>query len=175
MKISVKPQVYVFFVALLLLVPLPWLSAWLVAIVFHELCHICAVYLSGGKIFRLKIGENGICMDSTPLTEGKRLFCILCGPLGGLLPVLLSQWLPRIAICCWVLSIYNLLPFLPLDGGRALHILIKKQEHFLLCEKICLGLFTALALYGTFFLHLGPLPVVVVVLFWIRNRKFPCK
>ncbi len=175
MPISVRPQVYIFMVLLLLLVPLPWLSAWLVAVLFHELCHICAVYLSGGKILGATIGANGICMDSTPLTEGKRLVSILCGPLGGLLPVLLGKWFPRVAICCWVLSVYNLLPFLPLDGGRALQMLIKNEKHYTWLERFCLGILTVLALYGTLFYRLGFLPIIIVGLFWVRNRKFPCK
>ncbi len=175
MQISVRPQVYIFLVALLLLVPLPWLTAWLIAVLFHELCHIWAVCLFGGEILGITIGTNGICMDSTPLTEGKRLFSVLCGPIGGLLPAFLGSWFPRLAICCWVLSVYNLLPFLPLDGGRALQILIKKQKHFIWSERICLGILTAMALYGTLKLQLGLLPLLLVLLFWIRNRKIPCK
>ena len=104
MGITIRPQIYIFLAVLLLFIPFSWLSAWLIAVIFHELCHIGAVYISGGKILSVTIGTNGICMDSTPLTEGKRLFSILCGPLGGLFPVVLSRYFPRLAICCWILT-----------------------------------------------------------------------
>lgn len=174
-QIKIKPQVYIFFVLLLLLIPLNWLIGWSIAVIVHELCHICAVYFMGGRIDGISVGVNGICINSAPLSDGKRLFAILCGPIGGLLPTLLSSRFPRLAICCWVLSVYNLLPFLPLDGGRALKILIKNERYFIFLERFFLGVLTALALYGTFFLDLGILPLLAVGLFWLRNRKFPCK
>lgn len=174
-QLKIKPQAYIFFVLLLLLVPLKWLTGWLIAIIVHELCHVCAVYFMGGRIEEVSVGANGICMNSTPLTDGKRLFAILCGPIGGLLPTLLGSHFPRLALCCWALSVYNLLPFLPLDGGRALKILIKNERHFMILERFFLGALTALALYGTFFLDLGILPLLIVGLFWLRNVKFPCK
>ena len=175
MQIKIRPQVYIFLSVLLLLIPFPWLSAWLIAVIFHELCHVCAVYVSGGKILSVTIAANGICMDSTPLTEGKRLLSVLSGPLGGLLPVALSRYFPRLAICCWLLSLYNLLPLLPLDGGRALQILIGTRKYFLWVERIFMMILTLLACYGTVFLRLGLLPLLVVALIWFRNRKFPCK
>ena len=175
MQIKINPQVYIYLVVLLFLIPLKWLIGWTIAVVTHELFHIGAVYFMGGRIEKISVSINGIRIDSTPLSEGKRLFAILIGPIGGLLPTLLRGCFPILAICCWVLTVYNLFPFLPLDGGRALKILLKKEQHFVLMERLFLITITALALYGTFFLKLGILPLLIVGLFWIRNRKFPCK
>lgn len=175
MQISVKPQFCILFVLLLLVVPLPLFVGWITAIIIHELCHIGGVLLCGGKIINITVGAGGICMESTPLTEGKRIFTILCGPVGGLLPMLFGRFFPFVAICCWGLSIYNLLPLLPLDGGRVLKILIRNEKHFLWAQRILLLILTLLALYGAFFLRLGILPLVFVGFFWVRNRKFPCK
>ena len=175
MQLKMKPQVYIIFVLLLLLIPLKWLIGWIIAVVTHELSHIAAVYLMGSKVEKILVGTNGICIDSTPLSEGRRLFAILSGPIGGLLPIFLRGWFPRLAICCWLLSVYNLLPFMPLDGGRALKILLKNEQHFVLLERIFLVTITVLALIGTFFLKLGILPLLIVGLFWARHRKIPCK
>lgn len=175
MQLKIKPQVYIYFVLLLLLVPLKWLVGWIIAVAVHELCHVCAVYFMGGRIEKISVGTSGICIDSAPLTDGKRLFAIWSGPIGGLLPTFLGSYFPRLAICCWALSVYNLLPILPLDGGRALKILLKNERHFIFMERFFLVILTVLAFCGTIFLDLGIIPLLIVGLFWLRSRKFPCK
>ena len=175
MLIAVKPNTYIYLVLLLFFVPFPWLTAWLAAAAFHEFCHWLAVRMLGGRICRLTVGLGGAVMESDPLTAGKNLFSVLCGPVGGFLLVLLGRWLPRVAICSWVLSVYNLLPLLPLDGGRALRILVRDEKHFLVAEKVILLLLTATAICVTFVLRIGIFPLCIVGILWLKNRNSPCK
>lgn len=175
MQITVKPNTYIFIAVLLLLVPLPWLAAWLSAIVVHEFCHWFAVQLCGGRIKRLCVGVAGADMQSSGLSERKYLFCILCGPIGGFLPILFGVWIPRIALCSWLLSVYNLLPVLPLDGGRALQILVNNETKFHRIETGVLVFITICAVYAAIFLRIGVLPVCIVGILWLKNRKIPCK
>lgn len=175
MQITVKPNTYIFIAVLLLLVPLPWLAAWLSAIVVHEFCHWFAVRICGGRIKRLCVGVAGADMQSSGLSERKYLFCILCGPIGGFLPILFGVWIPRIALCSWLLSVYNLMPVLPLDGGRALQILVNNETKFHRIEMGNLVFITICAVYAAIFLRFGVLPVCIVGVLWLKNRKIPCK
>lgn len=173
-QISVKANTYIYLVLLLLLLPLPWLTAWLTAIVFHEFSHWAAVRCCGGDVYRLTVGIGGANMECSNLSEGRRLIAILSGPVFGFAPVLLGRWIPRTAVCSWVLSVYNLLPMLPLDGGRALRILLNRRICCVI-ENVFLVLLTISAVYIAFSLRLGIVPLAVVVGLWLKNRKKPCK
>lgn len=169
---------------LVLLLPLKWLIAAIVAAALHEMCHVIAVKLCGGDISQIRIGGNGAVLQTQPLHPAKELFCVLAGPLGGLLLLFVSNWLPRVAICAGAQSIYNLLPLYPLDGGRALRCVLRMRVRPDLAEKICVAveelcLFAlwALAFYGMLWLRLGVGPVLLVLCAHLRYRriKTPCK
>lgn len=175
MKIYIKENTYIYLVILLFLVPIPWLCAWLVAVCFHEFCHWISVRFFGGAVYSLTFGVTGANMVCETLTNGKQLVSVLSGPIGGFLLVLTAKWFPRIALCSWVLSGYNLLPLLPLDGGRALQILLKGHPCFYIIEKVILIAISLCAVYLAICLHFGVLPLAVMIILWLRNRKRPCK
>ncbi len=172
--ITVDTNTYLYLVLLLLIVPIPWLLAWISAVLVHELCHCAAVGMCGGKIYAISIGIGGVSMESSPLSEPKRLTTVLAGPLGGFLPVLLGRWFPRFALCSAALSAYNLLPLLPLDGGQILQILMKNRKLFSVSQKIVLLLICILSLYAAFYLKIGILPLAIMGMLWLKNRKIPC-
>ncbi len=175
MKVSVKGNTYIILVVMILLVPYQWLLAWLAAAGFHEFCHYLAVRACKGEIIHLTVGVSGADMQTGPMPDWKRVICIICGPVLGLAPALLGQWLPRVAICSWLLSVYNLLPLLPLDGGRALYILLGERPVYLTIEAVVLCLIFLGALYAGISLNMGILPLVVAGLLLCRRRKSPCK
>jgi len=175
MKIVIKPNTYLYLAILLLLIPLPWLISWLIAVFFHEFCHWLGVKLGGGSVLQLTVGLSGANMESTAMSERQRLLAVLSGPAGGLLLLLLARWFPKIAICSWLLSMYNLLPVLPLDGGRALQILLRRDRVFCTVERVLLFCLTLLAVYSAFFLKFGILPIMIISILWLKNRKSPCK
>jgi len=175
MRTCIKFNTYIYLAALLFLIPIQWLIAWLIAVICHELCHYLAVKFCGGEIISLTVGIGGANMESSSLSKKRRLIAILAGPVGGLLPVILSQWFPRLALCCWLLSIYNFLPILPLDGGQVLQILMKNKRVFYAFERLIIVIFVLCGLYASLFLHFGILPVVIALGIWIKYRKRPCK
>lgn len=120
----VEPQVYLLAALLLLLLPLRWLLAAVFSAVFHELCHILVLLLLKGRIYRIRIGWNGCVIEGDSLGQLQQFFSILAGPMGSLLLVGLCRVAPRIAICGFIQGLYNLLPLMPLDGGRLLQILL---------------------------------------------------
>ena len=175
MQLSFKANTYIYLTVLLFLIPFPWLLSWLIAIVFHEFCHWMAVRAFGGSVYQLEIGIGGATMQCSNMNDRSRLFSILCGPFGGGLLVIFSRWMPRIAICSLFLSIYNLIPILPLDGGNALYIILKRKNVFYYTQKFVLLFLSFVAMYCGIFLNLGVLPIAIIASLWIKNLKTPCK
>lgn len=178
-KITVEAGAYLLLALLLFLLPVQWIAAALTAGLIHELCHILAVRLCGGRILRIKISVCGAVIETEPMDNLRELICALAGPLGGLILLLFARQLPRVAVCAAIQSAYNLLPLYPLDGGRALRcgllLLLpqKNAEHLLSFAQIaCMCVILALTVYSALFLGLGLLPVLIVL---ILLRKIPCK
>ena len=110
--------------AMILILPIQWLIAAVLAAMFHELCHGLTTILLGGKIESVTIGGRGAVMKATLLSAPKEIVASLAGPVGSLSLLLLAKWMPRTAICGLVHGIYNLIPLIPLDGGRILRGII---------------------------------------------------
>ena len=87
--------------------------------------------------------------------------------------LLFAQWLPRTALCSWLLSIYNLFPLLSLDGGRALEILLGSKA--IVIQKIFLLMLSIVAVYLTVILRFGLFPIAIIALLWVKSRNTPCK
>jgi len=172
-KIDIKPNTYIYIVLLLFLIPLKWMLAWLLAAGLHEICHWLAVKLCGAEIYNITIGLGGVKMECSPMTNKKKIFALLCGPIGGLIPLMFAYWIPRTALISWVLSMYNLLPLLPLDGGRVLKILIGTKVYTI--QKLFLILLSIGAVYVSIALRFGFLPLVIIIILWVKSRNTPCK
>lgn len=120
MKVKISPGALILLAAFLLLLPLNWLGAAILASLVHELYHILLVYLLGGCVREIQIGSRGVVMITEPLPTFRQLLSTLAGPVGSLSLLLVVRWLPRTAICGLIQGLFNLLPLLPLDGGRIL-------------------------------------------------------
>ena len=174
MQFRIHTNSYVYLAILLFLVPIRWLTAWLLAVICHELCHYIAVKLCGGNVFSLTVSIGGAIMESSGLSDGKQLISIFAGPIGGLIPTVFARWFPELALCCWLLSMYNLLPLLPLDGGHILQLLIKNPKRFLMQQRICRILLLLGGVYLSFCLGLGILPIAIAIGLCLKCRKNPC-
>jgi len=101
---------------------LPWA---LLACVAHELGHWAAARAMGGRLERLELSAVGARMSlryPAPLSYGRELAVALAGPAVNLLMgwafAAFRLFLP--AGVSFALGFFNLLPVLPLDGGRVL-------------------------------------------------------
>lgn len=168
LQFQISPAACILAAMLVLILPLRWILAALGAAAVHELSHFAAVKLCGGNIQSFYIGKRGALMRAGAMPRWKTLICVLAGPIGSLLLLLLLQWIPRIAFCGLVHAAYNLVPLYPLDGGRILHCLFGEKTCTVI-ESIFLGVIFVLAVYLSVFLRLGLFPLVVVFVLW-KNR-----
>ena len=97
----------------------------LIACAAHELGHIAAALLMGVYPDRLTLSAVGAELslrNRTLIPYWKDLLIVLAGPLAnllfGLIAVAADLWLP--AFLNFGIGVFNLLPVLPLDGGRIL-------------------------------------------------------
>jgi len=181
--IQVHFSVFFLTALLLLILPLDWLLAAAAASIFHELCHVLMLYLLKGRILRIQVQAGGCIIESGRVGEWQQFASIVAGPLGSLSLLLLCRAFPKVAICGILQGLFNLLPVLPLDGGRLLRLLLYRlcPEH---ADRVlafvaigsCISV-TALAIWLMTATSAGFWPFFPAVFWNLRAlpRKIPCK
>ena len=135
-RISCSLSFLVATVCLLLSANKGWLLLFWTAAMIHELGHLLALYLMKGRVSRFCIRLSGgeLQYDGKHLSYGKEILLALAGPTVNLLCAWLSGWLASLwqqpllyqfSGCHLVLAAFNLLPALPLDGGRVVQALLE--------------------------------------------------
>ena len=157
------------------------LGAVLLSVAVHELGHAAAIRLCGGRVKSLIFNSSGLCMAGAgTYSAGGEIFILLAGPLAGLALAFIcsrlgsesaNDFLLRAAGISLALTAYNMLPAEPLDGGRALSVLLhrfigsRKAE----CAMNGMSLMTALLLAaGGIYAHSRRLGLVLLAAaFWL--------
>ena len=115
----------------------------------HELAHVAALLLLGQRVTGLSFDARGLCIgyDGTCSPQG-HIIAALAGPLGGAVYALLGltgvPWLRQSACLSLLLTAFNLLPLLPLDGGRAFSRLCVLSLGEIRGERLCRAVSAAL-------------------------------
>ena len=138
------------------------LAALLLPIMIHELSHAAALLVLGFRLRGLRLEPQGLCIRY----EGSRsdlahAIASLAGPAGGLLYTVLTRasatpWLALSADVSLLFSLFNLLPLMPLDGGRAFWILCRAvlgeagEELFQTVSRVLLALLLLVGVYAAF-------------------------
>lgn len=182
-SISVDPWGCIFGALLLLLVPLRWLLAAVLAAILHECFHILAIRLCGKHILSIHIGFGGTTIETNVSGGTQELLCAMSGPFGSLLLLTLCHRFPELALCAGAQGLFNLLPVYPLDGGRALRCLLtmlfpgKADRVGKWVARAVFLLLTVIGIYGAVQLSLGLLPIFLTsfLAFKVILRKKPCK
>lgn len=174
---DISGALFVVLALMLLMLPLKWVLAAVLAALFHELCHFAAVKLCGGAVGAVSFGRSGAMMEASGLSRSREVICVLAGPLGGLALLLFARWIPRTAVCAAIQSVYNLIPVYPLDGGRILRCLGLRESVCLWTEWAVLVALFAVAFYGCVCLKLGLMPLILaaILLLRVKSVKKSCK
>lgn len=157
-------MIWILTAAFLLILPLRWCIAAVIAAAVHELGHYVAVRLCGVQVTGLHISITGARMEIGEITPKQEFICALAGPMAGLLLIPLSRWMPRTAVCALIHSVYNLLPVYPLDGGRILRALGAGEGLCRVIECICLISIFLTGLYFALLRRLGIFPILISLL-----------
>lgn len=175
---------YILAVLMLLLLPLRWIAAWLLASVVHEFFHYLIIKAFRIPVLAVRITPQGVYIATAPMPYYAEFLASIAGPVGALSLLFLAKWLPVTAICAYCQSLYHLLPVFPLDGGRAFKSLTMMLMPEPTAAAISRGVSAAvlfiiavLGIYCSFFLHLGPLPLLAGIFLPIKCGyvKIPCK
>lgn len=169
-KISVSPQFLLLYALLFFFDNTGLVSALVPACAIHETGHMIALVLCGCGIRNIKMCVSGFTMDySGVLSKKQEIFCALMGPFFGLLWSLAaisagkssdSVFLICSAYISFLLSVFNLIPTLPMDGGRVLCCVVGEKAAYTISTVLdvvlmLLGLYLISRGYGTALLFAG--------------------
>lgn len=132
---SVSSGALLLFSALYFFGGLDYLIGFLTAVAVHEMGHITIIKLCGGKVRRISVNILGVVIDYYSINDFiSELFCIAAGPAAGFALSYAASLLGNFysnklflttSGISLLLSIYNLLPIYPLDGGRFVNAILK--------------------------------------------------
>ena len=177
LKIKIQPDFLIVLAFAVIIVPAPWLIAWLVAALIHESFHFMALKICGCKISYFCVGVYGASITAVMPSGFQTILCSAAGPMAGFLLLTITRVVPRIAVCGMIQSLVNLLPIYPLDGGRVILEVVSLFLERNKAEKLCVWLewiiiFAILMVlcYAVYRYNLGIMPVVVVFVFLIQKK-----
>ncbi len=157
-------------------------AALLLPVLVHELAHVAALLLLGFRIRGLRLEAQGLCIRYKGVGSNlAHAAASLAGPAGGLVYAALLQsshipWLSLSADVSLLFSFFNLLPLMPLDGGRAFLILCRAvlgeagDGVFRTVSRILLA---AMLLYGVYaaFSNRGSAPLLAALWLLLLQKE----
>ena len=151
--LDVRPGAVALLAGLYFLLPLRWCARLALAVAVHELGHVAALVLCGTEIYGLRMEACGLALRCAPPEDAVRtVAAALAGPAAGagLFCILRGLGCPEGADLSLLYSCVNLLPVLPLDGGRALQAAVAALAGERAAELLLdvLGLVLPVALMG---------------------------
>jgi Zn-dependent protease len=169
-KIHIDGGVWIFGAFLLLLLPLPWVIAMLLAATFHELGHAAAAKWLRIPVKGIHASPGGVQMFLPGTTARQECICALGGPIFGMILVLLFPVIPKIGFCALIHTVYNLIPFSNSDGYRIMKCCLKAILGEVRTERILLMIRIVLILLGSLFLLRLPglMPAALILMIWNR-------
>ena len=181
--IRIQPSAFILMAALMLLLPLDWLLAALLAAAVHELGHLAVLHAFRGQLGFISIGGTGARIHMGPLGNRAEFLCAAAGPAASLFLLSLCRFFPKTALCGLAQGMFNLIPVHPMDGGRMLRCFLqwlcprqaKRISDF--AERLILCAFVVLSLILAIHHKEGLLPalVCVTILSRLLFTKIPCK
>ena len=159
------------------------LLAVFAAAMAHELGHLFAMQVLGLRIKAFRIEAKGFCIDYCGYAGAVgHALAALAGPAAGLFYALAASkmgnslgedWLCLSAGVSLILSLFNLLPALPLDGGRILMSMscafCGEQRGRVICSTVSTVCGLMLLILGTVLLMKGFGGAVLISAIWVLS------
>ena len=157
------------------------LAAVLAPVIVHELGHIVTLRLFGLRIRRFSADLRGLCIEYAGLcSDWGHAVSALAGPAAGLGYAFAASYFGRrsgnevltlSAGVSLLLSLFNLLPILPLDGGRVFSLaaeeLFGTRRGERLTRTVSLVLSTALLAAGSWIMWRGDGTALTIAALWL--------
>lgn len=145
------------------------LWAMAVPVAVHELGHILALRICGMRILGIRAEAKGLCINYSGFCGvGPQIAAALAGPIAGVIYAFAASCFARIyggdmaelsAGVSLLLSAFNMLPVLPLDGGRIFALaagrLMGAGRGERLCRKLGLALSSLMLAAGLLLMWKG--------------------
>ena len=158
MKIKIHPLFFVFWVIFALIGDTEFILYIFIAAAFHEAAHICAFTSYGAELDSIQLlpfGISATVKNAAVLSCKKEIICAAAGPITNLvltavtmLPKDIISGADTLAYCSFALFLINIMPSLPLDGGRILWFALLTFLPYKKAKKIsdCTNIITTAAL-----------------------------
>ena len=178
---NVQPAFLVATVLGLVLIPIKWVLAWLVAVFAHELGHFGALKIYRIDVYSISVKLSGTYMQAAPMTALQETVVAAMGPAAsGFLVLALSAWLPCTAVCAFFQLLFNIMPINGFDGERILRNCLQAvlPRRYINPTVICVQAVTFVAvLTMVLYLHWWSLAVIITAALLVRRIAvtFPCK
>lgn len=142
-KSLISLGIYALFFYLIFNQDITYIAAVLVVLLIHELGHFFAMKAynySNVKLFVLPMLGAYVSGKKSTISQRQMSIVILAGPIPGIIIgfcLLMSniyypnERIEMLGNIFFILNVFNLLPFIPLDGGRLLETLFINQNHII--------------------------------------------
>ena len=130
MKFKIHFLFFVFWAIFIILADTDFILCIFIAAAFHEAAHICAYTAFGAELDSVQLlpfGISATLKNAVALPCRKEIICAAAGPLANII-LTAAYFIPEnivygsnvLAYCSFALFLINILPVMPLDGGRIL-------------------------------------------------------
>lgn len=138
MKIEINLKIILFIILLMILNRIDIYMLFIVFILCHELAHMIFGMFLGFKPKTLQLNPLGVSIEfynydeNTKYNRIKRIFTYLAGPIANFIFCIIFYFMnidleikTKIIYTNLLIGIFNLIPMLPLDGGKVLKEVLK--------------------------------------------------
>ncbi len=192
MRIEINLKIFIIIILFILLHNLDTYIIFLIFIILHEFAHLLFGLLIGGRPKTICLNPLGISLEFYSYKKEKsfnKIILLLAGPFVNLLFAIIfikfeimPEYREKIIYTNFALAIFNLIPILPLDGGKIMHEIIKvfynleiSNSFMIIFSKTFLIIITLI--YSILILKMKNITVLAVltylwILFFREEKKY---